>query len=81
MIHGSDASVGCLAMGDEAAEDLFVLAAEGNVGKWKVILAPCDFRVRNGVVPAQSPRWTGDLYEKIAEELKKMPANGPLGVR
>src|SRR6185312_1007254 len=28
MIHGSAVSVGCLAMGDEAAEDLFVLAAD-----------------------------------------------------
>src|SRR4030095_1321078 len=27
MVHGSDVSVGCLAMGDEAAEELFVLAA------------------------------------------------------
>jgi murein L,D-transpeptidase YafK len=26
MIHGSDVSIGCLAMGNEAAEDLFVLA-------------------------------------------------------
>src|SRR5690606_33287906 len=28
MIHGSNASVGCLAMGDPAAEDLFVLVAD-----------------------------------------------------
>jgi hypothetical protein len=28
MIHGSSVSVGCLAMGNEAAEDLFVLAAD-----------------------------------------------------
>src|SRR5690606_4961 len=27
MIHGSNASVGCLAMGDVVSEDLFVLAA------------------------------------------------------
>jgi hypothetical protein len=27
MIHGKNCSVGCLAMGDEAAEELFVLAA------------------------------------------------------
>jgi hypothetical protein len=31
MIHGGAASIGCLAMGDPAAEDLFVLAAETGI--------------------------------------------------
>ncbi len=33
MIHGNAVSIGCLAMGDPAAEDLFVLAAQARV--WK----------------------------------------------
>lgn len=38
MIHGSNASIGCLAMGDEAAEDLFILAARTGISHVDVIL-------------------------------------------
>lgn len=31
MIHGKNCSIGCLDMGDEAAEDLFVLAAKTGI--------------------------------------------------
>ena len=44
MIHGSSVSVGCLAMGDPAIEELFVLAAETGLENIKVILSPVDFR-------------------------------------
>ncbi len=72
MIHGSRASIGCLAMGDEVAEDLFILAAETGIanGKVSVILCPVDFR-RNEM-PKLSyllPGWTDDLYERIRERL------------
>lgn len=43
MIHGKRCSVGCLAMGDEAAEDLFVLAAETGIENVSIILSPVDF--------------------------------------
>ena len=46
MIHGGSASVGCLAMGDPAAEDLFVLAAEAGVPNVTVVLSPVDLRTR-----------------------------------
>ena len=70
MIHGGRVSVGCLAMGDPAAEDLFILAAETGVDTVSVILSPVDFRVRNfeGDV-SQRPGWVPDLYEKIKAEL------------
>lgn len=70
MIHGGTGSIGCLAMGDEAAEDLFVLAAETGSGNISVILSPVDFRVRElpGSMPAL-PAWTGDLYAQIRGEL------------
>lgn len=72
MIHGKDVSIGCLAMGDEAAEDLFVLAAETGTKNISVILSPVDFRARNlpeHLPPA--PAWTRELYREIREELKK----------
>lgn len=70
MIHGSKYSVGCLAMGDEAAEDLFVLAAETGIDKVMVILSPVDFR-RAGLPPKMPPvpKWTGALYEAVKSQL------------
>jgi hypothetical protein len=43
MIHGDARSRGCLAMGDPASEDLFVLAALTGIENVKVILTPVDF--------------------------------------
>ena len=43
-IHGKAISAGCLAMGDDAIEDLFVLVARVGVENVSVILAPRDFR-------------------------------------
>ncbi len=69
MIHGKAASVGCLAMGDEAAEDLFVLAAESGIENIKLILSPADLR-RGVVSPAtDAPAWVNVLYEQLAREL------------
>jgi hypothetical protein len=70
MIHGNQVSIGCLAMGDEAAEDLFVLVAETGKENVSVILSPIDFRVRE--LPSDMPlipEWTGELYERVREEL------------
>jgi murein L,D-transpeptidase YafK len=44
MIHGGADSVGCLAVGDEGAEDLFVLAADANWQDAVIIVSPIDFR-------------------------------------
>ena len=71
MIHGKDCSIGCLAMGDEAAEDLFVLAALTGIDNVGVVLSPVDFRFRD--LPKDmptTPRWSKDLYETIRHELK-----------
>ncbi len=68
MIHGDNVSIGCLAMGDEAAEDLFVLAAETGIERIDVILSPVDFRVRelNGE-PDGLPSW----YPERCAELRR----------
>ena len=74
MIHGSNASVGCLAMGDQAAEDLFVLAADAGRANVKVVLAPVDLRVRE--LPqalASIADWTPDLYGELNNELRRYP--------
>lgn len=73
MIHGRTCSIGCLAMGDEAAEDLFVLAAETGIDNVTVILSPVDFRTRS--LPAKTPpipTWAGKLYDSIRRELDSL---------
>jgi hypothetical protein len=67
-------SIGCLAMGDEAAEDLFVLAADTGLKDISVILSPVDFR-RGKTVPAavKRPSWTDTLYAEIRARLQELP--------
>ncbi len=74
MIHGSDVSVGCLAVGDQVAEDLFVLAADAGIANVTIILSPLDFRKQE--MPrelASLPPWTGELYEAIVARLQELP--------
>jgi hypothetical protein len=73
MIHGGAASIGCLAIGDQAAEDLFVLAAETGIKHISVILTPLDLRIRD--LPPNSPpfpSWTPDLYADIRKALASL---------
>jgi len=74
MIHGSAVSIGCLAMGDEAAEDLFVLVADTGLKDASVILSPVDFR-RGKTVPStvKRPSWTDTLYAEIRARLQELP--------
>ncbi len=69
MIHGSNGSVGCLAMGDQVSEDLFVLVADVGLANTDLILTPVDFRTSSGAVTADAPPWTGQLYSEIRQRL------------
>ena len=74
MIHGGAASIGCLAMGDEAAEDLFALVAEVGKENIDVVLSPVDFREQT--LPATAgglPDWMPELHSRIRERLEVLP--------
>jgi len=71
MIHGSSSSIGCLAMGDDAAEDLFVLAARVSCERVRVLVAPTDFRANPAGVAVREPHWAPVLYANLREELKQ----------
>lgn len=76
MIHGSRFSIGCLAMGDEAAEDLFVLSALAGIERTRIVVSPTDFRGKGAVAPAPIPvAWSGELYDQLRGELKQFPVN------
>ena len=74
MIHGSAVSTGCLAVGDLAAEDLFVLAADTGLSAISVILTPVDFR--RGTLPKGTavPPWTAPLYVEVKAKLSELPS-------
>lgn len=76
MIHGDAVSKGCLAMGDSAAEDLFVLAAQTGLKNITVIFSPIDFRQESlADLPRHAPDWTTELYEQLARELARYKSN------
>jgi len=63
-IHGKAVSIGCLAMGDEAAEELFILATDTGYGNIKVAIAPSDPR-KEALKPIDGLAWTKELYSKL----------------
>lgn len=66
MIHGGAASIGCLAMGDPAIEELFALVAATGLDRVQLIIAPCDFRTgAEPQIDERAPAWTGALHEKL----------------
>lgn len=73
-IHGDRVSSGCLAMGDRAAEELFVLAALIDPENISVLISPRDFRFRPQLpVPEGEPTWIADLNRQIATRLLQFP--------
>jgi murein L,D-transpeptidase YafK len=70
MIHGNEVSIGCVALGDTAAEDVFVLAARTGIASIQVIMSPYDFRAgAQPALPGDLPPWTTELHQRIRQEL------------
>jgi len=75
MIHGKSVSVGCIALGDEAVEELFTLAADAGAGNVSVIVSPTDFRTHsNFQTPGDCPIWAMELWQEIAGRLVALPS-------
>jgi hypothetical protein len=74
MIHGGAGSIGCLAVGDQAAEDLFVLAADSDWERARIVVSPVDFR-RATLPPDYDPpaAWVNRLYSWLRVELMELP--------
>ncbi|WP_246028868.1 L,D-transpeptidase family protein [Litorilituus sediminis] len=71
-IHGRAVSIGCLAMGDPAIEQLFSLVYATGRENTTVLISPTDPSKNKLVVPNNSPRWTGDLYQNIEAHYQKV---------
>ncbi|MEW5965251.1 MAG: L,D-transpeptidase family protein [Pseudomonadota bacterium] len=75
MIHGKASSAGCLAIGDEAAEELFVLSAQTGLPNVKLVIAPTDFRRKKPAsVAAADPPWLPKLYTEVASAMTDLKA-------
>ncbi|MEO5344881.1 MAG: L,D-transpeptidase family protein [Magnetococcus sp. YQC-9] len=68
-IHGDSESVGCIALGDRAIEELFVLTAWAGMENVQVIVAPYDLRRDKEIRPQNRIPWTRELYANLQNSL------------
>ncbi len=69
-IHGSDRSAGCLAVGDDAIEELFLLVGDVGLEDVRVIIAPRDLRSK--IAPPNERPWVTGLYAQIADAMQRL---------
>lgn len=68
-IHGKAVSIGCLAMGDSAIEELFLLVSRIGFKNTEVLIAPRDPRANPlAVETSSSPAWLPELYTMLNRE-------------
>jgi hypothetical protein len=70
-IHGDEHSIGCLAVGDPAIEELFALAARVGREQMTVVIAPWDLRRRPAPPSATHPSWLPTLYAELSQTLAR----------
>ncbi len=64
-IHGGAASIGCIAVGDPAIEEIYGLASR--VADRRILIVPWDLRRR--AAPSTTEGWLADRYARLASEL------------
>lgn len=73
-IHGGALSMGCLAVGGEVAEDLFVLAHDTDFKAIEVWISPIDFRQQGMPEALQAqPKWVLERYQALSLALGELP--------
>ncbi len=80
LIHGSKWSTGCLAMGNEPIEELFVLAHDSGCSNIQLIFSPCNLTAHMpDLIYKQQPSWLPDLYKRLKNSLQSFPINTTSG--
>ncbi len=72
-IHGGSASIGCLAIGDRAIEEVFVLLAETGIQNVTIVIAPLDLRLLDATEDIAEGDWRHDLYAQTRAALNHLP--------
>lgn len=70
-IHGGNRSIGCVAIGDAAIEQLFPLVAMVGPQHVEVIIAPNDYRLHTSNMALIHPEWVSTLYRTIDQALNQ----------
>lgn len=71
MIHGKDATIGCVPIGDDAIEDVFYLVSAVGLQNVGVVIAPYDMRKGRVAELEQSDvPWYPELCGEIADALR-----------
>lgn len=76
-IHGKAASVGCLAMGDPAIEELFVLVHRVGLDNAEVIITPRDPRQSPLQADTNLPAWAAELYTGLNDSMSRFQHSPP----
>ena len=71
-IHGSFWSTGCLAMGDSAIEEIFILAHDTGLRSIEVILSPCNLNLKEPELDMKTgPKWLPEVYNRLKDRLSE----------
>ena len=74
MIHGSNVTIGCIPIGDDAIEQLYLLVAQTGQENTQVWIAPHDFRTHPQPPKGDWPAWVLERYQKLREALSTLPS-------
>ncbi|MBR5549479.1 MAG: hypothetical protein IKU71_07095 [Kiritimatiellae bacterium] len=78
MIHGSNATIGCVPIGDEGIEDVFYLVAKVGFKNVEIVIAPYDMRKgRRPELEESSLAWYPRLCDDICAALNRGYSGGP----
>jgi len=68
-IHGKSVTIGCIPIGDEAIEEVFLLTNKAINNGVKVIISPKDFRIDASYPEIEGIEWENELYDLISKAL------------
>ena len=74
-IHGKAVTIGCIPIGDEAIEELFILVSNALPQNVKIIISPRDFRINPEFPKIDVIEWEDQLYSIIKKELSRYSKN------
>ncbi len=77
MLHGGSSSIGCLAIGDEAIEEVFCLLAKVPETRREIWIAPVDFRRDAAWTAPGAEAWVKEMYTAMAARLRNEHAIKP----
>ena len=75
-VHGNSVSIGCLALGDPAIEEVFTLVARATPTERRILISPVDFR-QSAPPPPPDELWVRKLYERLRKKLREFPLAEP----